>query len=202
VELPVDAPVSGVSAPQPDIGWAGAVALVFVLPYTLILAAGGGYVFYASTHPVSIPMGYGAPFISLPWSAAAFLIIGAWVVCPVALLIAGLIHLLLAARRKWWPAIAWVGALAAGTAIGYVIWHDYLLLFTAYPADLDGTPLGPSRWAPGGPFWQALVATIGQCVVGVVLIALITVSARRAPSERATSWLPDLPWTMPGDPAE
>jgi hypothetical protein len=99
-----------------DIGWAGAVALAFVLPYTLILAAGGGYVFYASTQPVSISTGYFASLFDLPWLAADLLILAAWTVGPVALLIAGLIHLLLTARRKWRAAIAWVGTLAAGTA--------------------------------------------------------------------------------------
>jgi hypothetical protein len=109
------------------------------------------------------------------------LILAAWLVGPVALLIAGLIHLLHPARRKSWVAVAWVSAVTAGTAIGYVIWHDYRLLLTSYHKDLDGTPLGPSHWMPGAPHWQALVATIGQLAVGAVMTALITASARRGP---------------------
>jgi hypothetical protein len=179
VGLPDGTRVSTASASELNIGWAGAIALAFALLYTLTLAAGGGYVFYASTRPVSIPMGYGTPFINLPWVAAVLLILAAWLVGPVALLIAGLIHLLPAARRKRWLVIAWIGTLAAGTAIGYVIWHDYRLLLTAYPKDLDGTALGPSRWVPGAPYWQALVATLGQLAVGGVMTALITAPARR-----------------------
>jgi hypothetical protein len=200
VELPVETPVTAPSAAQPDVGWAGAVALAFVLLYSLTLAAGGGYVFYASIWPVSIPVGgYFASFASLPWIAAALLILAAWLAGPVALLITGLIHLLHPARRKWWPAVAWVGALAAGTAIGYVIFRDYRLLSSSAPLDADGTANGPSRWVPGGPYWQALAATVGQLAVGVVMTALIAESARREPRreppERTTSSLPELPWT-------
>jgi hypothetical protein len=207
VELPVETPVTAPSAVQPDIGWAGAVALAFVLLYTLTLAAGGGYVFYASIWPVSIPVdGYFASFASLPWIAAAVLILAAWLAGPVALLITGLIHLLHPARRKWWPAVAWVGALAAGTAIGYVIFRDYRLLLWSAPRDVDGTADGPSRWVPGGPYWQALAATGGQIAVGVVMTALIAASARREPvrepPQRTTSQLPGLPLTTQGAPTE
>jgi hypothetical protein len=179
VELPVDTPVPAPSAPKPDISWARANAIAFVILYSLTLAAGGGYVFYASMRPVSIPTGYGAPFIDFPWMAANLLMAVAWAAGPVALLIVGLIHLLRTAHRKWWSALAWVGALAAGTAIGYVIMHDYGLLLTAYPRDLDGSPLGPSRFAPGTPYWQALIAAGGQLAVGAAMIALVTASARK-----------------------
>jgi hypothetical protein len=36
--------------------------------------------------------------------------------------------------------------------------HDFRLLFTAYPRDLAGDPLGPSRFAPGTPYWLAFIA--------------------------------------------
>jgi hypothetical protein len=97
----------------------------------------------------------------------------------VALLIVGVIHLHKTARRRWWSAAAWVGTLAAGTAIGHVILLDFALLFNAYPAAGDGSALGPSRWAPGAPYWQALFAMGGQLAVGAVMIALITASARK-----------------------
>jgi len=201
-DSPVDAPVSAPSARQADIGWAGAAALTFALLYSLTLAAGGGYVFYASTHPVSLATGYFAMFPDFPWFAADLLILAACWAGPVALLIAGLIHF----RRKWRLAVAWVGAVAAGTVISYVIFHDYRLLFTACPCDDSGSPLGPSRWAPGAPYWQAFAATIGQLAVGVVMTALIAASARRdprrEPPEGTTSWLPALPWTTQGDPAD
>ena len=179
MEFPADEPVSASPAPQPDIGWTGAVALALVLMNSLTLAAGGGYVFYASIRPVSIPMGFGTPLINLPWVAAALLILGAWLLGPAALLITGVIHLLRTARRR--AAVAWAGTLAAGTAIGYVIWHGYRLLLTAYPKDFDGSALGPSRWAPGAPYWPALIATVGQCAAGVIMTALITAPARRQP---------------------
>jgi hypothetical protein len=187
VELPVDTPAPTPSAPKPDINWAGAFAVAFVLLYSLTLAAGGGYVFYASIRPVSIDLGYGEPFIDFPWSAAYVLLGIGWAVGPVALLITGLIHMQKTAPRNWRPAAAWVGAVAAGTAIGYLIVHDYGLLFSAYPKDLDGTPLGPSRWVPGTPYWQALIATGGQLAVGAVMVALATASTRRA----ATAVTPD-----------
>lgn len=187
VELPGDTPVPAPSAPQPDISWAGATAIAFVILYSLTLAAGGGAVFYASIRPVSIPTGYFAPLIEFPWSAAALLLAAAWLVGPVALLITGLIHLLQKARRTWWSALAWVGALAAGTAIGYVITNEYGLLFTAYPKDLDGSPLGPSRWAPGTPYWQALMAAGGQLALGAIMIALITASTRRSTAAKSAA---------------
>jgi hypothetical protein len=43
-------------------------------------------------------------------------------------------------------------------AVGLLIMHDFRLLFTAYPRDLAGDPLGPSRFAPGTPYWLALIA--------------------------------------------
>ena len=79
--------MSAPSAPQADIGWTGAVALAFVSLYSLTLAAGGGYIFYASIRPVSVPAGFGAPFTNFPWFAAALLILAAWVAGPVGLLI-------------------------------------------------------------------------------------------------------------------
>lgn len=178
--LPVETPAPAPSAPKPDISWAGASAIAFVLLYSLTLAAGGGYVFYASIRPVSIPAGYGAGILDLPWSVAYLLLGAAWLAGPVVLLIAGFIHLLRPARRKWRPAVAWVGVLAAGTAIGYVIMHGYgLLWFAPYPEDLDGSPLGPSRWAPGAPYWPTLIAAVGQLAVGAVMMALIAASTRK-----------------------
>lgn len=97
-----------------------------------------------------------------------------------ALLILGLVHLHQRARIKWWSAVAWVGTVAAGMAIGVLIMHDFGLLFTAYPKDLDGSPLGPSRFAPATPYWQALIATGGQLAVGAVMIALISALSRKA----------------------
>ena len=189
MELPADSSETARSAPKPDIGWAGAIALGFALLYTLTLAAGGGYVFYASIRPVTLATGLGAGF-ELPWISAYLALLAAWLVGPAALLVIGLIHLLPAARRNWRLVMAWVGTLAAGTAIGYVIHHDYLLLFRSYPVCPDGSgdACGPSRWAPGAPYWQAVAATFAQLAVGFVMTALITAQTRRQFRRARLTW--------------
>jgi hypothetical protein len=177
-----------------------------VLLCALPPVAGGGYVFYASIRPVTIATGYGAVFLDVPWIAAYLFILAAWVLGPVLLLITGLIHLLAPARRNWRSAAAWVTAVAAALAIGYLISKDYTLLFTAAPLDMDGTPLTSSRWAPGTPYWQALFAAGGQLAISAVMIALIAAAGRRKPRrespEPATSPALELPGTPPGDLAE
>jgi hypothetical protein len=180
VELPIDTQVSAPLAPKQHVSGDGAWVIVVSVVYSLILATGGGYVFYASIRPVSIPTGYGFPLIDFPWAAAYLLLAVVWLLGPVALLILGLAHLHQRARLKWWPAVALVSTVAAGMAIGVVIMHDFGLLFTAYPRDLDGSPLGPSRFAPDTPYWQALIGASGQLAVSAVMIALITALTRTA----------------------
>lgn len=158
--------------------WTATVAVV----YSVILAAGAGYVFYASIRPVTIATGYFAELADYPWVLAFLVLLAVWVVGPVALLVLGLIDLLHYARLRWWFAVGWPIALTGGTAIGRVILHDFGLLLTAFPRDTDGTPLGPSRFAPGAPYWQALIAACGQLAVGAIMIALIVACSRRAPS--------------------
>jgi hypothetical protein len=70
--------------------WTAAIAGL----YSLLLAAGAGYVFYASIRPVSIPTGYFAELADYPWILAflvVLLAVGA--VGPVILLVLGLINL-------------------------------------------------------------------------------------------------------------
>lgn len=172
MELPLDAPAPTHLGPK-SLGvvaeeWTIAVSVA----YSLILATGGGYVFYASIRPVSIQTGYGAVFFDLPWAAAYLLLVIVWLPGWLMLLALGLRILHQTARLKGWLAIAWVGAVAAGMAIGVVILRDFDLLFTAYRRGLDGSPLGPSRFAPAGPYWPALIAAGGQLAVGAVMIAL------------------------------
>lgn len=174
VELSVSTPAPTPSALTPRDSADQAWTIVVSGLYSLILAAGGGYVFYASIRPVSIPAGYGAVFLDGPWEAAYLLLAVVWLLGSVVLLALGLLILHQSARLKWWSAVAWVGAVAAGAAIGVVILHDFGLLFTAYPRDFDGSPLGDSRFAPGGPYWQALIAAGGELAVGVVEIVLVT----------------------------
>jgi hypothetical protein len=161
--------------------WTIAVSVV----YSLILAAGGGYVFYASIRPVSIPTGYFSEFLDGPWEVASVLLFAVWVVGPVMLLALG-IDLRLHNRSTWRFAVGWLSALAGGTAIGLLIRHDFGQLFTAYPRDLDGSPLGPSRFDPGSPYWQAFIAAGGEIAVGVIMIALVAALSRKDKSEVAS----------------
>ena len=96
---------------------------------SLVLAAGGGYVFYASIRPVSIEEGYGSVLFDFPWILAYLVLAAVWMGGPVILLVLGLIHLLRHARHRWWSAACWLIMLAAGVAIGFLIMHGYRLLF-------------------------------------------------------------------------
>lgn len=169
-----DAKPSGSAAEE----WTAAIAG----GYSLLLAAGAGYVFYASIRPVSIPTGYLAELADYPWILSFLLLLAVWAVGPVILLILGVINLRRHAPLTWWFAVGWLGALAGSTAIGRVVLHDFMLLLTAFPRDTDGTPLGPSRFAPAAPYWQALIAAGGQLVVGALMIALIAALSRKAAS--------------------
>jgi hypothetical protein len=182
MELPLDPMLSGALPPERGHRTAGALTIAVTLIYSLVLAAGGGYVFYASIRPVSIATGYFSVLFDFPWVVAFLLLAAAWVAGPVILLVLGLIHLLRQARHRWRSAADWVVALAAGTAVGFLILHDYHLLFTAYPRDIAGEPLGPSRWAPGRPYWLALVTAGGELAVGAVLIALVNASLGKLPA--------------------
>jgi hypothetical protein len=171
MELPADTTLSGALLPERGRRAASEWAIAVAISCSLVLAAGGGYVFYASIRPVSIPTDF-FPIADLPWLTAFLLLAAAWVAGPVILLVLGLVHLLRHPRHRWWSAAGWLVALAGDIAIGFLVMHGYRLLFSAAPLDLDGTPLGPSRWAPAGPYWLALVASGGELAVGAVLIAL------------------------------
>jgi hypothetical protein len=181
VELPVDTTASGALLPERGRWAAGEWAIAVAISCSLVLAAGGGYVFYASLRPVSIAEGYGAVIFDLPWILAFWVLAAAWVAGPVIVLVVGLVHLLRHARHRWWSAAGWLVALAGNTGIGFLVMHGYRLLFSAAPLDLDGTPLGPSRWAPAGPYWLALVAAGSELAVGTVLIALVSPSPGKLP---------------------
>ena len=178
VGFPVDAAVSRPGIPQPGGSAVKAWTIAACVVYSVALAAGGGYVFYASIRPVSIPTGYFAGIADFPWEAAYLLLGVVLVVGPVVLVALG-IGLHLYARVKWWFVIGWLGGLAGGTTTGLVIMRDFGLLFTSYPRDLDGSPLGPSRFDPGGPYWQALIAVGGELAIGAIMIALTAALSRK-----------------------
>lgn len=138
--------------------------------------------FYASIRPVSVAEGYGAVMFDFPWMLAFLLLAAAWVGGLVAVLVLGLIHLLRHARQGWWSVACWLTLLAVDAAPGFLILHGYRLLFFAYPTDLSGEPLGPSRWAPSEPYWLALVAAAGELAAGAVLIAFINASDGKLPA--------------------
>ena len=178
VGFPVDATVSGPVTHERGGSAVRAWTIAVSAVYSLVLAAGGGYVFYASIRPVSIPTGYIAEFADFPWEAANLLLAAVLVVGPVMLLALG-IDLRLQARLTWWFVVGFLSALAGGTAIGLLIMHDFGLLVTAYPRDLDGSPLGPSRFDPGTPYWQALIAAGGELAAGAIMIALVAALPRK-----------------------
>ena len=171
---------------------AGEWAIAVTMICSLVLASGGAIVFYASLWPVSIGTGYFAVVGDFPWLLAYLLLAAAWVAGPVILLVLGLVHLLRHARHRWWSAAGWIAALAAGVAAGFLIMHGYRLLFSAYPRDSAGEPLGPSRWAPREPYWLALVAAGGELAVGAILIALVKASLGMLPGgsrlSRTRAW--------------
>jgi hypothetical protein len=156
--------------------WAAAIAI----SYSLVLAAGGGYVFYASVRPVSISEDF-FPLSNVPWVLMLLVLWAAWVAGPVILLVLGLIHVLRQPRYRLRWAAGWVVVLATATAIGFLILHDFHLLFTAYPSDDAGDALGPSRWDPGGPYWPSLAAAGGELAVGGILVALSGASLGKRP---------------------
>lgn len=182
MELPAETTVSRVLPPERGRRAAGEWTIAVTIISSLVLAVGGGYVFYASIRPVSIAEGYGSVLVDFPWILAYWVLTAAWVGGPVILLVLGLTHLLRHARHRWRSAACWLITLAAGAAIGFLIMHGYRLLFSAYPADSAGEPLGPSRWAPGGPYWLALVAAAGELAVGAVLVALVSASPGNLPA--------------------
>ena len=115
---------------------AGEWAIAVAISCSLVLAAGGGYVFYASLRPISIAEGYGAVLFDFPWILAFLVLAAAWVAGPVILLVAGLVHLLRHARHRWWSAVGWLVAVAGDIAIEFLVMHGYRLLFSAAPLDL------------------------------------------------------------------
>lgn len=89
---PADAAVSGPAAPGPDGRPVRDWVITVAVTYSLILAAGGGLVFYASVRPVSVPAGLGAAPFGLPWVTAYLSLSAVWWASPVLLLVLGLVE--------------------------------------------------------------------------------------------------------------
>jgi hypothetical protein len=152
--------------------------------YSVMLAACGGFVFYASIRPVSIPEG----IFDLPWVVALTVVAVMWLVLPVPLLVLGLVSLHQSRRLGWRPAAAWTIALAAAVAIGYANLLDFGHWFGLNAHDIGWAPppCFPS-WPPPSCEssvirldWQPLIVACGQLAAGAVMIALIAALTRRA----------------------
>jgi hypothetical protein len=148
----------------------GTVAAV----YSLLLAACGGFVFYASVRPVPMPSGV----LDIPWFAVLLALAITWLAVPVALLALGLAYLRQGARLRWRLAVTWACAVAAGFAVGWVNLHDYAH-WLAWARWIVTMQLPPYP-RPAGPQWRSLVAAGGQLAAGAAMIALIAASARKA----------------------
>jgi hypothetical protein len=173
-------PAHDVPARRPGGSAAAEWTIAIAIGYSLILAAGPVYVFYASIRPVSIAEGYGAVFLDYPWILAFLALAAVWVIGAVLLLVLGLLCLRGRGRFSWWFAAGWLCALTGSIAVGFAALHDFRLLFTAYQPDpIDGSPLGPSRFAPGAPYWPALLVAGGQFAVCGVMIALTAAWSRK-----------------------
>ena len=181
--------------------WTIAVAIT----YSLILAAGAGYVFCCSIWPVSIAEGYGAVLANYPWVFAFLVLAAAWVIGPLLSLVLGLVAMRQGARFTWRLAVGWLCALAGSTAAGFAVLRDFQLLFTAYHTDLDGSPLGSLPLRP----WRAVLAGPprgGRPVRGMrradcpgqePMVGLATAAVLTNPTAPRSSWMTHWPTATP-----
>jgi hypothetical protein len=88
-------PAPGILAPKAFGIETGTVAAVD----SLMLAACGGFVFYASVRPVPMPSG----FLDFSWFAVFLALAIMWLAVPVALLVLEVAYLRQGARPRWWP---------------------------------------------------------------------------------------------------
>jgi hypothetical protein len=129
--------------------------------YSLMLAACGGFAFYASVWPVPMPSG---DVFDFPWIAVLVVLAVTWLAVPVALLVLGLVHLRQGTRLRWRPAAAWAGAVTAGLGAGWVNLHDYgqwlgyarwIVTLTVPPYPRPARPARTGgRSSPRSPNWQ------------------------------------------------
>jgi hypothetical protein len=160
--------VPGALAREPG-GGVGVETIAVAAIYSLMMAALGGFVFYVSVRSVATPLDTGSyvparSFVLAALVAAVLLALKVmWLAVPAALLVMGLMHLRQTACLTWRPTVAWIAAVAAGGAIGWLNIYFF------------------DHWdGHGGPYWPALIAAIGQLAAGCAMIALIAASARRA----------------------
>jgi hypothetical protein len=137
---------------------------VLVACYTLFGAAWCAYMFFLSTQPVTIPDDWGAQapaWLGVIATLAVFLYLP-WLVYPVALLIAGIVHVRRAAPGSWWWLAAWAGAVAAGIVLE-------ALVATHVGFDFPS----PAYTGPGMVSWVALGESFGFVAVGAAMIRIL-----------------------------
>jgi hypothetical protein len=126
--------------------------VTFAAVQSLVLAAGGGYLFCASVRAVPGPGGY----FDFGWTAAIVVLAVVWLIAFAVLLVLGLAHMRRSARVGPWLLSAWVIVVAGSTAIGWWNIRYFGLWLSAYR---NGIPFGLSR-----PDWHPLIS--GCCPVG------------------------------------
>jgi hypothetical protein len=180
------APVDESGTQQPVVSSVGVSTATFAAMYSLMLAACGGFVFYTSIRPVSIPEG----ILDWPWVMALTVVAVIWLVLPMPLLVLGLVSLHRSRRLRWRPAAAWTIAVVVAVAIGYanLLGFGHWFGLNAHDIGWASPPCFPSGSPPSCESsvirldWQPLIVAGGQLAAGGVMIALIAALTRRAVS--------------------
>jgi hypothetical protein len=125
VEFTDGTPVPGALAREPGGGVAVETIVVAGI-HSLMMAAFGGFVFYVSVRHISTSIDANSyvpasSFVLAAPVAAVLLALNVmWLAVPAALLVMGLMHLRQTTRLTWRPTVAWIGAVAASVAIGWL----------------------------------------------------------------------------------
>jgi hypothetical protein len=132
--------------------------------YTLFGAAWCGYIFFLSTQPVTIPDDWGAQAPAWLGVIAALAVFGylPWLVYPVPLLIAGIVHVRRAAPGSWRWLAAWAGAVAAGMVLEALVATHAGFHFPS-----------PVYTGLGRVSWVALGESFGFVAVGAAMIRIV-----------------------------
>ena len=137
---------------------------VLVACYTLSGAALCAYLFFLSAQPVTIPGDGGAQapaWLGVIATLAVFWYLP-WLVYPVPLLIAGIVHVRRAAPGSWRWLAAWAGAVAAGAVLEALVATHAGLHFPS-----------PTYTGPGTVSWAALGECFGFVALGVAMIRIL-----------------------------
>jgi hypothetical protein len=148
---------------------------VLVACYASFGAAWCAYMFFLSTQPVTIPDDWGAQapaWLGVIATLAMFWYLP-WLVYPVPLLIAGIVHLRRAAPGSWPWLAAWAGAVAADIALEALVATHVGFHFPS-----------PTYTGPGMVSWVALGESSGFVAVGAAMIWIVDGAGAR----RGSRW--------------